>query len=164
MPGPVHKTHKTNSREQLALVTPTMQKVFLGILAFNWLGTLGVPLYAIVNGGTKVNAEFFAYVIMQSLLPVFFVLIATPFVWRHYRGTLKRWFMAGATGLLGVVTYGAVIQLENAFRYKFYPPNQTQSDGFWQQYSHDITLLCLALAVYVAILGLWDTRLTRRGK
>ena len=159
-----HKKGKQTTKDHLALITPNMQKVFLVVLILNWLGTLLLSLYFIISATQPAGAGLLAYSLLQSSLPLLYTGIAMPFVWRHYRGTLKRWFMAGATGLLGMISYGGVSQFVSAFRASLVEPNTLYQQDFWSLYGHDVVVTCVFLAGYVAVLGVWDMRLTRRKK
>ncbi|MDQ5963001.1 MAG: hypothetical protein QG629_83 [Patescibacteria group bacterium] len=146
-----------------ALITPTVQKVFLVLLVVNWMGTLLVPVMSMLMTSVRVNENLYAYIGLQSFVPPVFVVLAMPFVWRHYRGALLRWFMVGFLGLVGTISYGAFVQVETFIRYRWFPPTQyVTQPSFWEAYQTDITFLFIGLATYVAIVCIWDARLSRK--
>lgn len=162
--GPsIAKSNAAPAKSALAIITPKMQKIFLTLLVFNWVGTLLVPVLSMVTSSVRLNSDFYAYIGLQSFAPLFFALLAIPFVWRHYSGALHRWFMVGFLGLVATITYGAVAQIETFIRYRWFTPVQyTTAPSFWESYKDNITLLSLSLAAYVAFFWWWDTKLSRK--
>lgn len=155
-----NKSHHPAPR---VILTARMQKWFLVFLALNWVSTLFTPFINLVGTGYHVNKGFLVYIVLQSCLPILFGLLTIPIVWRHYTGLLRRLFMTGFIGLVGLITFGAASSLETAVRYRWFPSHAYRAEPtFLQSYGQDVIVMVVSLVVYVAVLGLWDHRLAKR--
>lgn len=161
--GQKNQPHKSKKVQSQVKLTPKMQKWFLIFIALNWFATLVAPFINLLGTSYKIDKGFMFYLGLQSLLPIIYGLCTIPFVWRHYTGLMRRLFMAGFIGLIGLISYGALSSVESAVRYRWFAPGAyTSQPSFWQSYGHDTIFMSLSLAAFVAVLGLWDYRLLKR--